>query len=95
MAETNSPSCSVLGFKRHLRHFLLKIDMEISSGLKFPPSKRGIPNGVYRVSLQKYLAPVGWHLSDAKICEILNQTVRAQNGAAVGDCMKWWTDILG
>jgi hypothetical protein len=95
MAETNSPSCSVLGFKRHLRHFLLKVDMEVSSGLKFSASKRGIPNGISRVDLERHRAPAGWHLSDAEICEILDRMVSVQGGTAIGDCTKWWIDILG
>ena len=75
MAESNSPSFSVLGFKRHLRHFHLTVDMATTSGLKLPPSKRGVPNDISRVDVQKYAAPPGWHLSDAEICEILDNVV--------------------
>ena len=94
MAETNSPSFSVLGFKRHLRHFHLMVDMAVTSGLKLPPSKRGVPNDISRVDVQKYTAPPGWHLSDAEICTILDGVVGVADGVATGDCTKWWMDVL-
>jgi hypothetical protein len=94
MAETNSPMCSVLGFKRHLRHFHLMIDMAVTSGLKFPPSKRGVPNDISRVDLDKHSVPAGWHLSDAEICTILDKAVEVTNGIGTGDCTKWWMGIL-
>ena len=75
MAETNSPLCSVLGFKRHLRHFHLMIDDASTAGLKFPASKRGVQNDISRVDLAKHAAPPGWHLSDAEICEILDKVI--------------------
>jgi len=94
MSETNSPSFSVQGFKRHLRHFQLKIDDAVNSGLKMPPSKRGVPNDISRVDLAKYAAPEGWHLTDAEICAALDGCVEHSDGQAIGDCAKWWMDTL-
>ena len=110
MAETNAPLFSVLGFKRHLRHFHLMVDMAATSGLKMPPSKRGVPNDISRVDVEKYAAPPGWHLTDAEICTILDGQVKKAPGnsdaanvlkqcvegdtTATGDCNKWWIGML-
>jgi len=95
MAETNAPLFGVLGFKRHLRHFLLQMRMAATSGLKMPPSNRGIPNDVSRVSdiMQTHHTPAGWHLSDAEIISILNAETCTTAGRE-GDCMVWWGHIL-
>ena len=95
MAETTAPLFGVLGFKRHLRHFLLQMDMAATSGLKWPPSKRGVPNDVSRVSevLASFNVPAGWHLSDEEIISILDAVTCSQPGAE-GDCAVWWGYIL-
>jgi len=94
MAETNSPMFTVQGFKRHLRHFELKMNDAVNSGLKMPPSKRGVPNDISRVDLEKYTAPAGWHLTDAEICASLDKCVEHSEGVPIGDCAKWWMETL-
>ena len=70
------------------------VDMAVTSGLTLPPSKRGVPNDISRVDVQKYTAPPGWHLSDAEICTILDGVVGVTDGVATGDCTKWWMGVL-
>jgi hypothetical protein len=94
VTETNSPLCTVLGFKRHLRHFHLMINDAMTSGLKFPASKRGVPNDISRVDIAKHTAPPGWHLTDAEICSILDGMVGVSDGVPTGDCTQWWINIL-
>jgi hypothetical protein len=95
MAETNSPLFSVLGFKRHLRHFHLMMDMAVTSGLKMPHSKRGVPNDVSRVDIVKHATPPGWHLTDAEICGILDGMVQGvADPSGAGDCTLWWVGVL-
>ena len=69
----------------HLRHFHVTIDTAITSVLKLPPSKRGVPNDIGRVDEQRYAASLGWHLSDAGICEILDDAVGINDGIDTGD----------
>jgi len=86
MHETNSPLFGVLGFKRHLSHFLLHMEMASKSGWKMPPSKRGVPDEVGRVDMDAHQVPPEWHLNDDRIIEILNEM-----GA---DVMWWWQNVL-
>ena len=78
MHETNSPLFGVLGFKRHLSHFLLHAEMAAKAGWKMPKSKRGVPDGIQRVDLAANAIPFGsWHLHDERIIEILNEEGRS------------------
>jgi hypothetical protein len=82
MAETNSPLFGVLGFKRHLSHFRLQIEMAATSGLVQPDSKRGVPNSVERVNHEIAHAPDDWHMSDVEL------------GRALDIAARWWSDRL-
>ena len=95
MAETNSPLFGVMGFHRHLQHFILQMEMAVTSGLKLPPSKRGVPNDVSRVTdrLADFRAPPGWHLSDPEICSLLDEQSCADKGR-MGQAVWWWVVYL-
>jgi hypothetical protein len=46
MHETNSPLFDVAGFRRHIKHFLLQIQLAASGEIQMPDSRRGVPNTV-------------------------------------------------
>jgi len=93
MMETNAPLFGVLGFMRHLSHFFLQIEMAAKDNVKMPHSKRGVPNDVSRVEIEKWAAPLGWHLSDAEICAILDSEASADPND-LGLAVWWWAVYL-
>mmetsp|Transcript_806 Transcript_806/g.2098 ORF Transcript_806/g.2098 Transcript_806/m.2098 type:complete len:132 (+) Transcript_806:850-1245(+) len=46
MAQTNSPAVFVLGWWRHLKHYLFQQWLEAESGFELPASCRGIPHSI-------------------------------------------------
>ena len=93
MMETNAPLFGVLGFMRHLQHFFLQIEMSATDDVKMLHLKRGVPNDVSRVDVQKWAAPDGWHLSDAEICSILDAEA-STDPENLGLSVWWWTVYL-
>ena len=67
MAQTNSPVVSVLGWFRHLRHYLYQQWLEAESDMPIPASCRGIPHTIdQRINIPE--VDPSWHASDAQLC---------------------------
>ena len=49
MRQTNSPVVSVMGWARHLDHYLYQQSLEASAGFQLPASCRGIPHSIERM----------------------------------------------
>lgn len=86
MHETNSPLFDVAGFRRHLKHFVLQMQLGIHSNIDMPPSKRGMPNSVRRVQPETFSAPEGWHLSDAELSVAIDK--------GIVECVELWKGVL-
>jgi hypothetical protein len=66
MAQTNSPVVSVLGWWRHLKHYLYQQFAEADWGGSLPASCRGIPHTI-DLRLQPPHVPADWHATDAQL----------------------------
>ena len=66
MAETNSPVVSVLGWFRHLKHYLYQQWLEAASDMPIPASCRGIPHSIdQRIKIPQ--VDPSWHPSDEQL----------------------------
>jgi hypothetical protein len=74
MAQTNSPVVSVLGWWRHLKHYLYQQFLKASSGFALSASGRGIPHSIDARILIPDI-PVGWHASDKQLLVRISQGV--------------------
>mmetsp|Transcript_87659 Transcript_87659/g.263555 ORF Transcript_87659/g.263555 Transcript_87659/m.263555 type:complete len:149 (+) Transcript_87659:724-1170(+) len=66
MAQTNSPAVFVLGWWRHLKHYLFQQWLEAESGFELPASCRGIPHSIDK-RIQIPDVPAGWHATDEQL----------------------------
>ena len=67
MAQTNSPVVSVLGWFRHLKHYLYQQWLEAESDMPLPASCRGIPHSIdQRIRIPE--VDPSWHASDDQLC---------------------------
>jgi hypothetical protein len=75
MRQTNSPVVSVMGWARHLDHYLYQQSLEAADpGLKLPAACRGIPHSIERVKFDT--PPPGWFPSDAQMVTAINQGIQ-------------------
>ena len=71
MRQTNSPVVSVMGWSRHLDHYLYQQYLEAASpGLKLPAACRGIPHSIERVKPDP--PPPGWFPSDDQMIDAIS-----------------------
>ena len=78
MAQTNSPVISVLGWWRHLKHYLYQQFLEAGSGFALPASVRGIPHTI-DARIRIPVTPLDWHATDADLTARVDRGVeRAQ-----------------
>ena len=73
MAQTNSPVVSVLGWFRHLKHYLFQQWMEAESSFSLPKSCRGIPHSIERVKIPE--VPKEWHPTDEKLVAAIDRGI--------------------
>ena len=85
MRQTNNVLVSVRGFMQHLRHYNCQLALESETSIELPASRRGVPHSIKRVT--PYTLPPGWHLSDNKICDLID------NG--ISECVVMWRGLLG
>ena len=78
MAQTNSPVVSVLGWFRHLKHYLYQQWLEAESDMPIPASCRGIPHTIDQ-RLRIPTVDPSWHATD----ERLKQRIDKGLGCAV------------
>ena len=85
MRQSNSPVVSVMGWARHLDHYLYQQYLEAASDFKLPASCRGIPHSIERVKFDP--PPPGWFPTDpqmiASISEGIQRAVALLQGCGV------------
>ena len=75
MRQTNSPVVSVMGWARHLDHYLYQQYLEAAApGLKLPVSCRGIPHSIERVKFDP--PPAGWFPSDDQMIVAISHGIQ-------------------
>lgn len=74
MRQTNSPVVSVMGWARHLDHYLYQQDLEAVSDFKLPASCRGIPHSIERVKFDP--PPPGWFPTDEHMLTAISQGIQ-------------------
>ena len=89
MHETNSPNFDVAGFRRHIKHLLLQMQLAAESKVKLPPSRRGVPNDVEspQAGKEQCACSDGWHLSDDELKEAMDQ--------GIAECIQLFIKLLG
>ena len=85
MRQTSNILVSVRGFMQHLRHYNCQLALESETSIELPASRRGVLHSIKRVT--PYTLPPGWHLSDNKICDLID------NG--ISECVVMWRGLLG
>ena len=75
MHEKNSPRFDVAGFRRHIKHFMLQIQLAAAGKIEMPPSKRGVPNSVKQPNKSQCAAPAGWHLNDEQMQQAIDRGI--------------------